>query len=113
MTEMPECPMCGKPITMHKEWFGTDIKVVTGCWDCGLVIPSFVSSLVYAGKYYSEDGDIPDRLKDMLVLNWEDLCRRSPHINSAKAENVLRTAYGMPQVSYLDFVERDILRRGV
>lgn len=109
MTDMPECPICGKKITIHLIDHGFDSVCITGCEQCGLVTQSLVSAgAAYAlntGLNNSED------FKKWLVSNWEEARRRSPNVNSMKAENVLRTAYGMPQVTYLDFIERDVFRR--
>ena len=105
MTKMPECPLCGKPITIDwEERTIGSITIMTGCKDCGLVLPFWANMFVF---FYDDQ----EQINQHVIEVWEDVCRRSPYINPAKVENVLRTAYGMPPVTYLDFVERDKLRR--
>lgn len=101
MTEMPECPICGKKIVVHKTVFGAN----TGCEDCRLMLLT-PFEVIPALK----DVDF-EHVKEASVKAWENVCMKSPDIRSVRTENVLRTAYGLTPVTYLDFIERDILRR--
>jgi hypothetical protein len=101
MTEIPECPICGEKIVVRRTVFGA----YTGCEGCWLM-------LLTPFKVIPAPKDVDfEHVKETSVKAWKDMCMRSSDIHSVRTENILRTAYGMPQVSYLDFVERDILRR--
>ena len=106
MTKIPECPLCGKQIKILEGVLG----YLVGCPDCNIMEPTFIGvGLIIPNGVNREE--YQRKFEEHLYSIWEDVNRKTTILNSLKMENVLRTAYGMPPVSYHDFIERDILRR--
>lgn len=105
MTEIPECPICGKQIKILEGVLG----YLVGCPDCNIMVPTFTGpGLIIPNGVDREE--YQRKYEEHLYSIWEDVNRKTTILNSLKMENVLRTAYGLSPVTYLDFVERDILR---
>ena len=106
MTEIPECPLCGKKIAVVT----TILGYAVGCTECGIMMPTFTGpGLIIPNGVDREE--YQRKFEEHLYSIWENANRKTTSLNALRMENVLRTAYGMPQVSYMESIDRNWLRR--
>ncbi len=102
------CPLCGTELML---WINEDPVslegsvgiFVYGCPQCCLTI--------YGQCSYDMPEEEKEAFKEALYPGWLDSINRSELVRTTKAENVLRTAYGMKEVGTGDVAFRDLERK--